>query len=225
MKPEDDAHHVRTLSQAARAFFARPGPRMILGKVAASWAYRAKLGPIRKAEIPLALAVAAWWPLQEWLAHKHLLHLEPFEVGGTRIDPEFARAHRAHHREPRDIDNTLLPLAVLKSAIVANTALWSLLVRDRRLAATGRAVYSTAALVYEWTHFLVHTAYKPRSEFFARIRRNHRNHHYKNEGYWFGFTFPAVDAWLGTEPDPRSVPRSATARDLHGLGDVEDESA
>lgn len=219
MKPEDDGHRITTLSQAARVFFSKPGPRLIAGKAVASWARRATLGPPRLAELPVMAAVAAWWPFQEWLAHRHLLHLEPFELFGKTIDPSFAATHRAHHREPRDIDDTLLPLDVLALAIPASVALWHLAFRDRRLAATGMASYATAALVYEWTHYLVHTGYKPRSAYYARVRRNHVNHHYKNEAYWLGFTVPHVDAWLNTEPDPRSVPRSPTARDLHGESD------
>jgi len=219
MKPESDAHRITSLREAARVFFRRPGPRLIAATVAVSWARRATLGPPRLAELGVVAAVAAWWPVQEWLAHKHLLHLEPFELFGKTIDPSFAATHRAHHREPRDIGDTLLPLEVLAVAIPLGTTLWHFACRDHRLAATGMASYSTAALVYEWTHFLVHTGYKPRSRYYARVRRNHRNHHYKNEAYWLGFTVPQVDAWLGTEPDPRSVERSPTARDLHGRGD------
>lgn len=215
MRKQDDGHEITTLRGAAKAFFSCRGPQAIAATVAATWLERLRLGPPRWAELPVAAAVMAWWPLQEWLAHKHLLHLEPFELFGVEIDPAFAATHRAHHREPRDIRNTLLPLSVLGVAIPVSHALWRMAFRDKRLSATGAATYATAALLYEWTHFLVHTGYKPRSAFYARIRRNHRNHHYKNEAYWLGFTLPHVDAWLKTEPDPRSVARSPTARDLH----------
>jgi hypothetical protein len=219
-KPFEDAHSYRTLGAAARAFFSHRGPRLIAAKVAAAWLERAFAGPPTLKELPVAAAVFAWWPFQEWLAHKHLLHFEPREMGGQRVDPLVARAHRTHHEEPRDVAFILLPVEVLAAAIPINAALWHLICRDRRVAATGMASYATAALLYEWTHFLVHTGYAPRGRFFARVRRNHRNHHYRNEAYWLGFTWPDVDRWLGTEPDPKSVPRSATARNLHGLSEA-----
>ncbi len=41
---------------------------------------------------------------------------------------------------------------------------------------------------YEWTHYLIHTDYKPKTRVYRAIWRNHRNHHYKNEHYWFTVT-------------------------------------
>jgi sterol desaturase/sphingolipid hydroxylase (fatty acid hydroxylase superfamily) len=72
-----------------------------------------------------------------------------------------------------------------------------------------------AATHYEWTHLLIHTAYRPRTRFYARLSRNHRRHHYRNEGYWLGVTSNLGDRLLGTLPaaDER-VPLSATARTL-----------
>ena len=35
--------------------------------------------------------------------------------------------------------------------------------------------------VYEWIHFLIHTAYRPRTSVYKAIWRNHRLHHFKNE--------------------------------------------
>jgi hypothetical protein len=67
---------------------------------------------------------------------------------------------------------------------------------------------------YEWTHFLIHTAYRPRSEVYRSIWRNHRLHHFKNENYWHGVTQNVSDRVLGTNPDHRDVRRSKTARTL-----------
>jgi len=215
-----DGERIETLAEAARVFFSRPGPRAIAKQAAAAWTVRACFGLPRPSDVAICGAVVAWWPLQEWLAHKHLLHAKPRRVLGREVDPLFARAHRAHHRDPRDVDGTLLPLEVIRKATPVNVAFWFLASGGNvRRAATGVAAYSTMALVYEWTHFLVHTGVKPKGPFFRRVRRNHRFHHYRNERYWFGFTYPDVDRWLGTEPDPRSVPRSETAMLLHGLAD------
>lgn len=215
-----DGESIRTLDEAVRVFFSRPGPRFLAKNALASWGVRAVLGPPTPTELGIVAAVVAWWPLQEWAAHKWLLHAEPRTIFGRRVDPLFARKHRAHHREPRDVDGTLLPIEVIHRAGPANVAFWLLVTGGSpRKAATGIAAYSTMALLYEWTHFLVHTAVPPKSDFYKRVRRNHRLHHYRNENHWFSFTYPNVDRWLGTEPDPASVPRSETAQKLHGLDD------
>src|SRR5436305_1149196 len=70
--------------------------------------------------------------------------------------------------------------------------------------------------LYEWTHFLIHTAVRPRSRYYRSIWRNHRLHHFKNEHYWHGITNTVSDRALGTFRDHREVRRSATARTLHG---------
>ena len=68
--------------------------------------------------------------------------------------------------------------------------------------------------VYEWTHFLIHTAVRPRSRHFRAIHRAHRLHHFKNEHHWHGITTTMADRLLGTAPDAREVERSSTARSL-----------
>ena len=68
--------------------------------------------------------------------------------------------------------------------------------------------------IYEWTHFLIHTAYRPRSRYYRSIWRNHRLHHFKNEHFWHGITNTLGDRALGTYKDQREVRRSETARTL-----------
>ena len=64
-------------------------------------------------------------------------------------------------------------------------------------------------LGYEWTHYLVHSDYRPRSRWFRSVWRNHRLHHYKNEHYWFTVTTAGTaDRLFGTYPDPASVKTS-----------------
>lgn len=210
-----------TLKAAFREFFRHQSPRTIAATAGASWLGRLVAGPFGPKDAAIVAGVVAWWPLQEWLAHKYLLHREP-KPG--RKDPLFAQRHRAHHRNPDDFDITLLPKEVLEPAIPASLAFWLLVTKKKRHALTGMAAYSTMALVYEWSHFLVHTDYKPKTKFFQKVRRNHLMHHYRNENYWYGFTSPWVDSLLGTDPDPASVPRSKTATDLYGWS-VVDEAA
>ena len=73
-------------------------------------------------------------------------------------------------------------------------------------------------LAYEWTHYVIHSDYKPRTRAYKAIWRNHRLHHYKSEHYWFSVTTSGTsDRLFGTHPDPATVSTSPTAKDLHGL--------
>lgn len=212
-----DSESITTLRDAVRVFFSRPGPRMIATAAASTWALRAALGPPGVLDLVAAGAAITVWPFQEWWMHRDLLHLEPRTIAGIRVDPLFARKHREHHASPRDVDGTLLPPSVIAAAIPVASALWLAAFGPRRAALTAMATYSTMALVYEWTHLIVHTGVIPKSGYAKKVRRNHRLHHYRNEGYWLAFTVPAVDAFFGTDPEPAAVPRSKTAMDLHGL--------
>ena len=58
-----------------------------------------------------AVAVAAMvavYPFGEWAIHVYLLHAKPIRTRGRKIDTMAARAHRAHHSEPNDLDMVLL---------------------------------------------------------------------------------------------------------------------
>jgi sterol desaturase/sphingolipid hydroxylase (fatty acid hydroxylase superfamily) len=81
-------------------------------------------------------------------------------------------------------------------------------------AATGLLVSYLILGAYEWSHFLIHTPYRPRGRYYRAIWRGHRLHHYKNEHFWFGVTSTVADHLLRTAPDQRSVPKSETARTL-----------
>jgi hypothetical protein len=68
--------------------------------------------------------------------------------------------------------------------------------------------------VYEWTHFLIHSTYRPRHRIYRYVWRAHRNHHFRNEHYWFGVTMHLADHVLGTFPERSAVEVSATVRTL-----------
>lgn len=199
-----DLREVQTLREAARVFFSRPGPRRLAAQAAGAWGVRAFLGPPSVTELPVIGAVVGWWPLQEWLAHKLVLHPRTRWLARAAA----ARRHLAHHEEPHDADLTLLPLSVVKASLPAAAAFWAVAgLGSPRRTATGVATYATLALLYEWTHFLVHTGYRPRSRYFRQVRLRHRLHHGLDPKSWLGFTWPAIDDWLGTAPDPREVAR------------------
>jgi sterol desaturase/sphingolipid hydroxylase (fatty acid hydroxylase superfamily) len=71
-------------------------------------------------------------------------------------------------------------------------------------------------LSYEWSHYLIHSDYKPKTRVYRAIWRNHRQHHFKNEHYWFTVTSSGTaDRVLGTYPDQATVATSPTAKNLH----------
>lgn len=208
---------VRTHGQALRVFFSKKTPRRLAAIAGGTWAARLLLGPPGLRDLAAAATAIAVWPFQEWVMHKYLLHIEPRTIAGVRVDPSFARAHRDHHAEPRDIDGTLLPIGVVNTAGPIMAGAWLLLFGPTRAAVTGMAAYSTMTLFYEWTHFIVHTNVKPKTAYGARVRKNHRLHHFRHENYWFAFTLPLVDRLFGTDPDPDAIAKSPTAMDLYGI--------
>jgi hypothetical protein len=205
---------MRKSLRAQAAFFIRhPSPLLIASLVVATGAFRLALGGFGLGDLLLAFAVMTWWPLQEWTFHKYLLHLRPIRVGRLRWDPMFARAHRAHHRQPWIVETTMLPVRVVLALIPITIATWIIAMPSLPLAFTGMASYAAMALLYEWTHYLTHSAYEPRSRYYRRIWKNHRLHHFKNERFWYAFTVPLVDRILNTDPGD-GASRSETARTL-----------
>ena len=71
----------------------------------------------------------------------------------------------------------------------------------------------------QWSHFLIHTPYVPRTRWYRTVWRNHRLHHFKHEGYWMGVSSNLGDRLLRTNPDQRSIPKSPTARTLGAQND------
>ncbi len=201
-------------------FFARqPTPRLLLALFTCAAVTRILYATWRPADAYIVLAIAVYWPLQEWFLHRFLLHLKPRTILGHRFDPLFAQAHRAHHRRPWVVETTFLPTRVLLGLIPVTIVGWALATPDIGLAATGVAASAFAATLYEWTHYLTHSAYVPKSAYVKRIFRNHRLHHFKNEHHWFAFTVPMIDRILRTDPDPSEVDRSETVRTL-GVDDA-----
>ena len=51
---------------------------------------------------------SAIYPFGEWAIHVYLLHAKPMRIRGREIETVAARAHRAHHGDPNDLDMVLL---------------------------------------------------------------------------------------------------------------------
>jgi len=194
-------------------FFRYPGPRMPGGILAIALPLRLALGGGSPGDLTVIAAVAGYWPIQEWALHRYLLHLKPLRLPGRRVELEFARRHRAHHGDPGDISLIFLPRYV-HLPVPGIPGLFVLALPSLALAMTGIVSLTAAALVYEWTHFVVHTRIRPRGRSAAGLFRHHRLHHFRNERCWFAFTLPGIDAALGTSRPPREVPFSPTCRTL-----------
>jgi hypothetical protein len=219
-----DGSAITSLGDAWSEFCRKSGPRVIAAAVLAALAVRLALGRPGWTDAGAALYILVAYPFGEWAIHVYLLHLRPFEFRGRRVELATARAHRAHHENPAHLElinfSPLEALAILLLAVPAAAGLADglLAILTNPLSAGPLLTMLSTGYVlvgaYEWTHFLIHTAHRPRSRYYRSIWRNHRLHHYKNEHYWHGITNTLGDRLLGTNPNQADVPRSPTARTL-----------
>src|SRR5215472_9048659 len=140
-----------SLGDCVRVFARQPSPPYLLGAILLAVALRVPQGHWSWHDLAIAAGLVVVTPFVEWLIHVYLLHSPPFKLLGRRIEIVSAREHRALHEDP------------------------GVLGGDRLAGATSGLVVAYAILAgYEWTHFLIHTTYRPRRRFFKAIWRNHR---------------------------------------------------
>jgi hypothetical protein len=205
-----------SLRDAAAEFVRWASPRMLVAVVASVAIARVAVGGWSTRDLLIPAVMLAVYPLAEWCIHVLLLHMRPKRVGGRLLDPLFARKHREHHADPTQLDLVFIPLPVLWQVLAGAAVIAALAFPDLGAGLTFLLALSTIGLVYEWTHYLVHTTYRPRRALYRALWRHHRLHHHKNEHYWFGVVSTAADHALRTAPDAAAVPHSPTARDLLG---------
>ena len=150
-----------TLGAAARRFLDYLSPRVLAVATAATVGVRLALGDWTLWDGAIVLGIVAFWPLQEWLIHVFILHYKPVTVLGRTFDFPVPRSHRAHHRDPWNIDILFIPSHVFLYAIPLQLALWIGLAPTLPLAFTGLATFYALTLHYEWVHYMVHTRYRP----------------------------------------------------------------
>jgi hypothetical protein len=130
------------------------------------------------------------------------------------LDPGLG--HREHHRYPASLDHVLLGATEATVFQVVNAGVATAVV-GLPLALAGRPVLGpvltgilgavTALAHYEWSHFLFHTAYRPRSARYRRLKANHRRHHWRDQRSWLGITSNLADRTIGTLPRDRPSAR------------------
>lgn len=205
------------LKQAISYFYKHPSPWCLVAICVSFCVLRSSLDvPFHYSELLLGGGVLLYWPFQEWWMHRWLLHMGSITIFGKTFEPDFTRTHRLHHEKPDDMDWVFLPVAHILSSLILFSGILYLCTFSIRWTSVFMIFASFSTVLYEWTHYLTHTTYRPKSKYYKKIWQLHRWHHFKHEGYWFSFTIPYIDGWFGTGPKPSEVKKSPTARTLGG---------
>jgi hypothetical protein len=207
----------RSLGVAVREFLRFGSPRTLIAFLVVALALRVYIGGWSWADLIAVAVVIVVQPFLEWTLHVFVLHARPQQVRGRTFDTVVARDHRLHHADPRDLPLIFIPRRWCWY-LVGSVLLVGLLFPSWPLRASFWVAAFAMAVIYEWSHFLIHTDYKPKSRAYRHLYTNHRLHHYRNENYWFGITSTVGDQILRTDPAKDDVPVSPTAKDLLGVG-------
>jgi len=214
------AHTTRrafSLSDARREFWKHPSPWIIAATLVAALAARVAVGDWQITDAIVPVVMIAGFPFLEWVIHVFILHWRPRRVGGVTVDPLLARKHREHHVDPRDVPLIFIPWQSLLWVVATEIAITLLAFPRPGMGLTFLAFLAVLGIGYEWSHYLIHSDYKPKTSVYRAIWRHHRLHHFKNEHYWFTVTSAGTaDRILHTSPAPATVATSATAKNLHG---------
>ncbi len=171
------------------------------------------------------LSIMTWW-VQEYIFHRYLLH-SPFNWIGKSI-------HGTHH-DKEYFHISIDPPALLLGWLFAAHFIISIFLPQRNLCLSATIGYSLAGLVYEWSHYIVHTKVKPRiissspteeqqkqqpqqsllermviqplMKGYAKMRDNHIRHHRIDSRYWYSFSVTEMDDLFCTNPNVREVKR------------------
>ena len=208
-----------TLAETGAEFWRHPSPWIIATTLVGALVARVAVGGWSLADLWAPAAFLALFPVIEWVIHVFVLHWRPREVAGVTLDTQLARKHREHHASPRDIPLVFIPWQTLLGVVAVLVTAPLLVFPTVAQGLTFTLTVAAAGMVYEWTHYLVHSDYKPRTRLYRAVYKHHRLHHFKNENYWLTVTTAhTADRLFGTDPDPATVATSRTAKNLHGLG-------
>ncbi|HUR41735.1 MAG TPA: sterol desaturase family protein [Verrucomicrobiae bacterium] len=216
MRPPDTLP--RDARSALRVFLTHPSPLLIASYAAILIAWRLGLGNLGWGDAFVALAIWAYFPFNEWLIHVFMLHFKPFELFGRTVDFYLPKTHRRHHADPWNLKWVFIPRHIHFWTVPEVALILWVLWPWKELAMTGLVTYLLLGLHYEWVHFLAHIPWSPSKgvigAYYQRRVREHRYHHFRNEGYWWGVSFGFGDRVLRTAPAVEEVGRSGTTATL-----------
>jgi len=209
----------RNASEAVGAFIAHPSTQLIALAALLAWGARVWMGHWSWIDAVVVLGIIAYFPVNEWLIHVHILHFRPVRIFGRTIDFYLPKTHRRHHAEPWNIDWIFIPRHVhaLTFPIFAAIAYLGYRWGGNAIGGpvlTGVAVYLALGLHYEWSHYLAHIPWCPDIAYYRTRVREHRWHHFRNENYWWGVSMGMGDRIFGTAPGIKEAGTSGTTATL-----------
>jgi len=188
-----------TMIEAIQSFFlgTYKGPICVVGLLTVLSMWRVQLAGLCLVDVVVFLTSVVFWWFQEHILHDKALH--------SKVDWMGKEIHRVHHEKPYfhiSIDPAPLMIGWL-------TCVHLLLqcILPAPLAVSATIGYAASGLLYEWSHYIVHTRVKPPNKYWKQVRDNHIKHHLVDERYWLSFTVPAVDDLFGTNPPVEEIKR------------------
>lgn len=206
------------LSCYFRQFYKHPNAQILTVSVVLAISLKIFIFGFQFSDLTIVSSLVFIQPFAEWLVHVTLLHLKPLKVKSKTFELYVTKVHRLHHQDPKNVKLIFVPTRMIVLLLVSILAVdhFIFFATDSSiLTAFGTSV--ALILFYEWTHFLIHSSYRPKHSPYKMLYRIHRLHHFRNENYWFGVTNHLADILLGTYPTKESVNVSKTARNLNGL--------
>ena len=146
-----------------------PTPWMIGTMLLAAAAARIAVGNWQITDALVPLVMLAAFPFVEWIIHVFVLHWKPRTIAGVTLDSRLARSHREHHFAPRTVSLIFIPWQTLLIVIPVLTAVALLAFPRVELGLTFLTCISVLGLGYEWTHFLIHSDYKPKTALYRSV--------------------------------------------------------
>lgn len=166
--------------------------------------------------IAVFLIGMAAFMVSEYMTHRFLFHLKtPKNALALKF---LKRLHYDHHTHPNDLKLLFLPVWYSLPNLAVFAVLFFLVTGMLNTTLAFGTGLVCMLLIYEWKHYIAHRPIQPTTKLGRWNKRMHLLHHYKNENYWYGVSTPFVDVLFGTLKDEKTVPTSATVKDLEKRG-------
>jgi 4-hydroxysphinganine ceramide fatty acyl 2-hydroxylase len=187
------------VSQSFRNFLLRNRPFLVFPAVLAVTLWAAGLGTSLSWARAAGLFAGGlfFWTLLEWVLHR-AMHVKVKAQTVTRFQDE---AHLVHHREPHDVEHSVVSLrGSVPLALLFFAGAW-LAFREIPAALLVHAGILSGYLFYEFVHVAAHA--KWRLPIINALTRYHNRHHFESWNRTFGVTSPLWDWVFGTLPNRR----------------------